>query len=123
MHCKTNVSTDHRRLAAFRLADEFAIGVYTATRNFPPDERYGVRSQIRRAALAVPTNIVEGCARDSDREHARYFEIALGSAREALYLIGLSNRFGYLDQRVADELTVLGNRVGSALTALKKSIS
>ena len=123
MHDDADMSTDHRRLSAFRLADEFAIGIYTATRNFPPEERYGVRSQIRRAAVAVPTNIVEGCARDSDREHARYFEIALGSAREALYLMGLSYRLGYVDQRVAEDITVLGNRVGAALTALKKSIS
>ena len=90
--------TDHRKLSAFTLADEFAVSIYTVTRNFPPEERFGTRSQIRRAAVAVPTNIVEGCARDSDREHNRYFEIALGSAREAIYLLGLSNR---LDSSIA----------------------
>ena len=62
-----HMSTDHRKLEAFTLADEFAIRAYTATRDFPKEERYGIRSQIRRAAVAVPTNIVEGCARDSDR--------------------------------------------------------
>ena len=118
----SRMSTDHRKLVAFALADEFAIRVYAATRNFPPDERYGIRSQIRRAAVGVPTNIVEGCARDSDREHARYFEMALGSAREAIYLVGLSSRLDFVDRAIGDEITVLGNRVAAALAALKKSI-
>jgi four helix bundle protein len=117
------MSTDHRKLEAFVLADEFAIRTYAVTRTFPPDERYGVRSQIRRAAVAVPTNIVEGCARESDREHARYFEIALGSAREAIYLIGLSSRLDLIDRHVAEEVANLGNRVAAALTALRKSIT
>src|SRR5215204_2973289 len=86
------MSTDHRNLSAFKLADQFAVGVYSATKDFPPAERYGLRSQLRRAAVSVPTNIVEGCARDSDREHSRFFEIALGSGREALYLIDLAAR-------------------------------
>jgi len=117
------MSTDHRKLEAFTLADEFAVRIYAVTRAFPPDERYGVRSQIRRAAVSVPTNIVEGCARDSDREHARYFEMALGSVREAIYLIGLSSRLEFVDRRIAEEVTNLGNRVAAALSALKKSIN
>ena len=117
------MSTDHRKLEVFTLADEFAVRIYAVTRAFPADERYGVRSQIRRAAVSVPTNIVEGCARDSDREHARYFEMALGSAREAIYLIGLASRLEFVDRRTADEITNLGNRVAAALTALKKSIT
>ena len=117
------MSTDHRKLEAFTLADEFAVRTYAVTRAFPPDERYGVRSQIRRAAVSVATNIVEGCGRDSDREHARYFEVALGSAREAIYLIGLSSRLEFIDHRTAEEITNLGNRVAAALTALKRSIT
>jgi len=97
--------------------------VYAVTRNCPPEERYGVRPQVRRAAVAVPTNIVEGCARDSDREHARYYEMALGSAREAIYLVDLSRRLHLIDQRICEEIVVLGNRVAAALPALKKSIS
>jgi four helix bundle protein len=117
------MSTDHRKLSAFTLADEFAVSIYTVTRNYPPEERYGIRSQIRRAAVAVPTNIVEGCARDSDREHNRYFEIALGSAREAIYLLGLSNRLELIDRVKTEEIANLGNRVAAALSALKKSIT
>jgi four helix bundle protein len=123
VHYLPLMSTDHRKLSAFRLADEFAIRVYTATRNFHSDERFGIRSQIRRSAVSVPTNIVEGCARDSDREHARYYEIALGSARETIYLLDLASRLELIDPDVAKELTAFGGRVAAALAALRRSIS
>lgn len=116
------MSTDHRTLSAFTIADEFAVRVYTATRAFPAEERYGLRSQIRRAAISAPTNIVEGCARDSDREHARFFEIAFGSTREAIYLIDLASRLGLIERDAAQEPTTLGGRAAAALAALRNSI-
>ena len=117
------MSTDHRTLKAFHMADEFAIQVYKATRTFHPDERFGIRAQIRRAAMSVPTNIVEGCARDSDREHRRFYEIALGSARESIYLIGLAARLEMMDRGTAEALAADGDRVARTLAALRKSIS
>lgn len=117
------MSTDHRTLKAFRMADEFAIRIYAATRYFHADERFGIRAQIRRAAVSVPTNIVEGCARDSDREHLRFYEIALGSARETIYLLDLAARLELIDRDLAQELTTAGNQVASALTGLRRSIS
>lgn len=117
------MSTDHRTLNAFHMADEFATRVYVATRTFHADERFGMRAQIRRAAVSVPTNIVEGCARDSDREHSRYYEIALGSSRESIYLLGLAGRLELMDRAVAEELVAVGDRLAGALGALRKSIS
>ena len=117
------MATDHRRLSAFTLADELAIPVYKTTRAFPVSERYGLQSWIRRAAVSVATNIVEGCARDSDREHARYFEIAFGSAREVIYLIDLASRLEFIETGVAGELAQFGGRVAAALAGLKRSIS
>lgn len=122
LHSVWGMSTDHRTLRAFHMADEFAIRVYVATRTFDADERFGVRSQVRRAAVSVPTNIVEGCARDSDREHLRYYEIALGSARETIYLLGLAGRLELMDRGVAEELVASGDRLAAALAALRKSI-
>ena len=110
-------------LAAFTLADEFVIRVYEATGDFPSEERYGLRSQIRRAAVSAPTNIVEGCARDSDREHARYYEMAFSSTREAIYLIGLAGRLNLFDRERAEELALFGGRVAAALAALRKSLN
>lgn len=119
---RRRVSTDHRKLEAFKLADELALRVYGATQAFPSSERYGLRSQLRRAAVSVPTNIVEGAARDTDREHDRFYLIAFASARELIYLTELSSRLEMLDPKSADELVRLGGRVAAALAALPRSL-
>jgi len=116
-----DMSTDHRKLSAFTLADEFAIRVYTATREFPSEERFGLRSQLRRAAVSTPTNIVEGCAREFHRERDRFLEIAFASAREVIYLIDLASRLGMLNASAAQELGRFGGRVAAALAALRKA--
>ena len=87
---------DHTKLRAFELADELAVLIYRVTARFPREEMYGLISQIRRAVISVPSNIVEGCARDSQSEYLRFPIIAFGSLRELHYQIGLSNRIGFL---------------------------
>ncbi len=89
---------DHTKLRAFELADEVALLIYRATRKFPKEEIYGLTSQMRRAAVSVPSNIVEGCARESQVEYLRFLEIAFGSLRELHYQFGLSKRLGYFDE-------------------------
>lgn len=114
------MSRDHRKLDAFTLADEAAVRVYTATRDFPSSEVYGLRAQIRRAAVSVPTNIVEGCARESRRDYARFLEVAFSSTREVIYLVDLSSRLELLDKKIAADLTLFCGRVAAALAALIK---
>ena len=70
--------------------------VYRTTAGFPKEELFGLTSQIRRAAVSVPSNIVEGCARDSEAEHLRFLNIAFGSLRELRYQLSLSKRLGFL---------------------------
>jgi four helix bundle protein len=70
---------DHTKLRAFELADEVVLLIYPATKEFPKEEMYGLTSQMRRAAVSVPSNIVEGCARESQAEYLRFLEIAFGS--------------------------------------------
>lgn len=116
------MATDHRKLSVFHLADELTVKVYLITANFPREERYGLRSQLRRAAVSIPTNIVEGCARDSDREHDRFYEIAFASARELGYLLELSRKLELMREEVVADSVALAGRVAAALAALRKSI-
>lgn len=87
---------DHTKLRAFELADEVALSIYRATARFPKEELYGLTSQMRRAAVSVPSNIVEGCARGSKTDYLRLLTIAFGSLRELHYQLSLSKRLGYL---------------------------
>ncbi|MFH1562630.1 MAG: four helix bundle protein [Nitrospirota bacterium] len=89
---------DHTKLRAFELADELVVLIYQVTRKFPKEEIYGLTSQMRRAAISVPSNIVEGCARESHAEYLRFLEIAFGSLRELHYQYGLARRLGYTDE-------------------------
>jgi four helix bundle protein len=116
------MATDHRKLTAFTLADEFVLRVYRATCGFPVDEKYGLQAQIRRSAVSIPTNIVEGCARSSNREHDRFFEMAFSSTRELIYLIDLTARLKIMDAAVAQELVRFAGRIAAALAALRRSI-
>ena len=88
---------DHKKLKAFQLADELVLMIYKITRLFPKEELFGLTSQMRRAAVSVPSNIVEGCARESQSEYLRFLEIAFGSLRELHYQFELSGKLGYLE--------------------------
>ena len=87
---------DHTKLRAFELADEVAMLVYRATAGFPKEELFGLTSQIRRAAVSVSSNIVEGCARDGEADYLRFLNIAFGLLRELHYQLNLSKRLGFL---------------------------
>lgn len=94
---------DHNKLRAFELGDKLAMMVYQATRNFPREEIYGLISQMRRAVVSVPSNIVEGCTRESQIEFLRFLEIAFGSLRELHYQYSLAKRLGYFkDNEISD---------------------
>ena len=92
---------DHTKLRAFEMADEVAVLVYQVTVGFPREEMYGLTSQMRRAAVSVPSNIVEGCARDSQADYLRFLTVAFGSLRELHYQTGLSKRLGFLRSKDA----------------------
>jgi len=90
---------DHTKLRAFELADELVVIIYRITKFFPKEEIYGLTSQIRRAAVSVPTNIVEGSTRGSKTEYHRFLEMAFGSLREVSYQFGLSIRLDFISEQ------------------------
>jgi len=116
------MARDHRKLEVFGIADELALLMYKSTSQFPAEERYGLRTQLRRAAVSIPTNLVEGCARESERDFLRFVDIAFGSAREVTYLTALAKRLGYLDEPSAAKLEELGRRIQAALVGLRAAL-
>ena len=86
-----------KNIRAWELADKLAISIYKFTKNFPKEELYGITSQIRRAAVSVPSNIAEGAARNSGKEFVQFLYIAQGSLSEIEYLIYLSRNLGFLN--------------------------
>ena len=113
---------DHNKLRAFELADEIAVLTYRITKKFPKEEVYGLSSQMRRAAVSIPSNIVEGCARESQVEYLRFLEIAFGSLRELHYQFGLSRRLGYLNDSDIMECNPKLIETGKVLAALLRSL-
>jgi four helix bundle protein len=113
---------DHTKLKVFDLADRLAIRVYKGTEAFPSAERYGLQSQVRRAAVSIAANIVEGCARSTQAEYSRFLEIAYGSARELQYEISLCGRLGYLDADNASCLYAECTSMARALNGLLRAM-
>lgn len=113
---------DHTKLRAFELADNLAVLVYRHTAIFPKEEMFGLTSQIRRAAVSVVSNIVEGCARHSETEYVRFLDIAYGSAREVEYQIGLSHRLGFLAETAFQESSQLSGETAKVLNGLLRAL-
>ncbi|HUX55083.1 MAG TPA: four helix bundle protein [Williamwhitmania sp.] len=94
---------DHNQLRAFQLADEVVLLTYKITKSFPKEELFGISSQMRRAAVSIASNIVEGCGRNSKLEYIQFLEIAYGSHRELHYQFTVPSRLGYVDEQIHNE--------------------
>ena len=88
---------DYHQLKVWEKSHQLALNTYQQTGRFPGSERYGLMSQMRRASVSIPSNIAEGCGRDSRAELSRFLVIAMGSAAELEYQTLLSRDLGYLD--------------------------
>lgn len=95
---------DFRSLKVWEKSHELTLRIYKVTETFPRQELYGITSQIQRAAVSIPTNIAEGCGKDSDAELKRYCLIAMGSSSELEYLLLLANELSYLQEDNYQEL-------------------
>lgn len=98
---------DHTKLKAFKLADKLVVEIYKQTQNYPKEELFGLRAQIRRSAVSIAANIVEGSARSSEAEYIRFLEIAYASSKEVGYHLSLAVRLGHIEKEVYQELNQL----------------
>ena len=116
------MSRDPKRLRAYHLSHELVVAVFRHAHSFPREQRFLVQQQLQRAVLSIPCNVVEGCARRTAREYRHFVNIALGSAREAAYLIDLSGELSYLPAHAVDECRIRCDAVVACLQNLMKAL-
>ena len=113
---------DHRKLRVFHDSHSLALGIYKHTKGFPKDEWFGMRVQMRKAAVSIPSNIVEGNARRTTADYLNFLYIALGSACELHYLTELAIDLELLSKNVASELADRSDHVVRQLERLVESM-
>ena len=110
-------------LKVWQRSHSLALEAYRVTATFPSAERFGLISQLRRAAASIPTNIAEGSKRESNQEYARFLNIAEGSLAETEYLVMLSRDLGFLARDNADGLIKEITEIARMLNALKQKVT
>lgn len=93
-----------QRVVAWQKAHAFVVLVYKVTRTFPDDERFGLTSQFRRAAVSIEANIAEGYKKISKADKLRFYNISQGSLEECRNYVILSYDLNYIDERLFDQL-------------------
>lgn len=110
------------KLNVWRRSHNLVLGIYRATSGFPGAERFGLVSQIRRAAASVPTNIAEGSKRLGSQDYARFLNIAEGSLSETEYLLMLSRDLGYLGDAHSKPFLAEISEIARMLCALRSRV-
>lgn len=104
-----------RKLEIWKDGIELSKIIYELTRNFPKEEIYGLTSQMRRAAISIPSNIAEGAGRDTDKDFAHFLTIAKGSSFELDSQLILAKELGYITEEqlipILDKLVILQNKI------------
>lgn len=109
------------KLSAWRLAREFTREIYALTIRFPSFEKFGICSQIQRAAVSVAANLAEGSSRTTKRDKARYTQIAYGSLMEVLSLLYVAFDLHYINEQTLTHSKARVSEIGYRMTALYKS--
>jgi four helix bundle protein len=112
----------HRRLKVWESSIDLTVMMYELTKTFPVDEKYGLVSQMRRAASSVPSNIAEGAARDSATDYARFLTIAIGSISELDTQLEIARRLGYCRDEDFERLDHQQAGVSRMLVALRRRV-
>lgn len=115
---------DFRKYEVWNVAMRFGKKIYQLTSQFPPEERYGMISQIRRASVSITSNIAEGCSRSSEKDFARFIEISLGSAFEVESLLRFSHLLEFIEEKdltkYLEELSGIQKMLNSLYSKLRR---
>ncbi len=113
---------DTDKLILWKKSHELVLLIYEITKEFPKEELFSLTSQIRRAAVSVPSNIVEGKARNSNKEYKRFLLISRGSLEELKYQLLLAKDLKYIDECKYNKIKMLADEVGKLLNGVIRSI-
>ena len=116
------IDRPYERLIAWQEAHKLCLAVYTVTACLPPEEKYALRSQMRRASYSVPMNIAEGNCKRSPKEKNHFLEISAGSLEELHYQCRLSFDLKYIDQEMFESIDNQLQKVSYLLTRLRQSL-
>lgn len=119
----TDRGIDYTNLEVWRRSHALTLSLYSVTRTFPAEERFGLTSQLRRAAASVPTNIAEGRSRFTPRAYASFVDNAGGSAGEVSYLLRLSHGLEFVKPSVYEPLLIEAIEIRRMLGGLYNSIA
>jgi four helix bundle protein len=117
------MAREHRKLRVFHNAHRLTLAIYKHTKNFPKEEWYGLQSQIRKAAVSIPTNIVEGSVRRSTPGYLNFLNIARASGAEVAYLVHLTFALEMLTKNSFAVLDQLCQQLVPQLEAMVESVS
>jgi four helix bundle protein len=113
---------DYRELIAWQKAMDLVMASYRTTAKFPKEEVYGLTSQMRRAAVSVPSNIAEGQARNTTREFLQFLAVAYGSLKELETQILIAERLAYIDAGASEALVESTTEVARLISGLVNSL-
>lgn len=112
-----------RDIKVWQKAHKLTLNVYKMSNSLPNEEKYGIANKIRRAMVSVPTNIAEGCGRNSDRDFVRFLTITFGSANEVEYLLVLCKDLNFIDlnifKRLHEDIVEVKKMLSSLINAIR----
>ena len=115
---------DFRKYSIWDIATDFVTDIYRLTAQFPDEERFGISSQMQRAAISIPSNIAEGSSRKSESEFIHFLEIALGSAFELETQLIIANRIKYIEDvktiQLIDKLHSIQRGINHLISVIRK---
>lgn len=117
---KRNKATSFEDLEVWRESHQLVLDIYKVSKNFPAEEKFGLVSQMRRAAISIPANLAEGFKKRSLKDKSNFYNIAQGSLEEVRYYIILSKDLRYLDEtkELLDSTTEIGRMLNGLISSL-----